>query len=84
MNKQLATQYFNFIKQAGFKYSKDDLGFYFDNGLKRFSVINTGPFMQCFYNKKQRNKWVLQDKSKSTTDLIQCLMWILKNIQVGN
>jgi hypothetical protein len=80
-NKQMVVQYFDFIKAAGFDYSKDNLGFYFDNGLKKFSVIKTGPFMQCYYNKMEKDKWVLKDKSQSTSDILVCLMWILKNIQ---
>lgn len=82
-NKQIISQHFNFIKQAGFSYSKDDLGFYFDNGLKKFSVIKTGPFMKCYYNKNEKDQWVLKDKSQNTTDILQCLMWIFAHIQNG-
>jgi hypothetical protein len=81
VNQAMVNQYFKFIKQAGFAYSKDSNGFYFNNGTKMFSIIKTGPFMATYYNKKKSNKWILQDKYKSTLKLIDCLQWILKKIQ---
>lgn len=83
MNKQLTTQYFNFIKQSGYEYSKDDLGFYFNNGLKRYSIMKTGPFFTCYYNKQEKSQWILKDKSMSMTDFVQCLIWVLKSIQTS-
>jgi hypothetical protein len=80
-NQQLVNQLFQFIKQAGYSYSKDDLGFYFDSGLKRFSIMKTGPFLKTYYNVKEKGKYKLKDKLASTMNLFECLQWILKKIQ---
>jgi hypothetical protein len=84
LNKQLTTQYFNFIKQAGYEYSKDDLGYYFDSGLKKFSIMKTGSMFECYYNVKQSNGgWGLKDKQLGIFDFVQGLRWVLTKIQQG-
>jgi hypothetical protein len=77
----LTNQYFNFIKQAGYKYWKDGLGYYFDNGSRRFSVMKTGPIFQCYFNVKDNGAWVLKDKSNGILDFDQCLIWVTNNIR---
>ena len=80
-NKQITTQYLGFIKQAGYQYSKDSLGYYLDNGMKKFSIIKTGPTFICYYNLKLDGGWVLQAKSQSILEFSECLRWVLTNIQ---
>ena len=82
-NQPMVNQYFAMIKNAGYKYSKDELGYYFDNGLKRFSIMRTGPFVQAFYNKREDGNWKLQDKQTTTIQLYESLQWILQKIQSG-
>jgi hypothetical protein len=80
-DKNIITQYFNFIKQAGYKYSKDNLGYYFDNGLKRYSIMKTGPMFICYFNIKVNSGFVLKDKSNSTINFEDTLRWVLLKIQ---
>jgi hypothetical protein len=83
-DRQITTQYLNFIKQAGYQYSKDVLGFYFDNGLKKYSIMKNGPLFQCYYNQKNGTGWALKAKSNTMFQFDECLKWILNNIQKGN
>ena len=80
-DRQRVTQYMNFIKQANYEYSKDSLGFYFDNGVKKFSVLKTGPTFNCFYNKLTDKGWVLKDRKVGFIDFASCLHWVLIGIQ---
>jgi hypothetical protein len=81
-NKQLVKQYLDYIKNAGYKYSKDSLGFYFDNNLRRFSVMKTGPTFQCFLNIRVESGWQLKTKSQAgIVEFYQCLIWINNCIQ---
>lgn len=82
-NNQLAKQYGQFLQQAGFKYSKDNLGYYYDNGTKRFSIMKCGPLFNCFYNIKINNNWVLKGKKNGIMQYEICLRWILEIIQKG-
>lgn len=85
LNRQLTTQYLNFIKQAGYKYSKDDLGYYFDNNLKKFSIMKVGPVFECYYNIKQGSGvWSLKEKKIGFLDFVQGLRWVLEKIQQGS
>jgi hypothetical protein len=81
VNQEMVNQYFKFIKEAGYDYSKDSNGYYFNNGTNMFSIIQTGPFMATYFNKNKSNRWILQDKRAATLNLIDCLQWILKKIQ---
>jgi hypothetical protein len=83
-DRKISKQYFKFIEQAGYLYSKDNLGYYFDNGMKRFSIMKTGPSFQCFYNKKSGQGFVLKAKSTNFIDFNHCLQWVLTNIQKGD
>lgn len=83
-NKELTKQYLNHIKNAGYQYSKDDLGYYFDNGKEKFSINKTGPFYKCFYNIRKNNTWELKNRKNPTMDFNDCLVWILLNIQQKN
>lgn len=80
-NKQLTRQYLQFIKQAGFKDSKDTLGYYFDNGTKKFSIMISGPTFNCFYNEKINSAWILKLKKPGVLNIEDCLKWILDCIQ---
>jgi len=82
-NEQLTRQYMQFIQQAGFKYSKDNLGYYFDNGTKRFSIMKTGPVFDCYYNIRVNGGWVLKLKKPGVLEFQMCLRWILDVIQKG-
>lgn len=82
-NDQLTKQYGKFLQQVGFKYSKDDLGYYYDNGIKRFSIMKCGSIFNCFYNIKVNDNWVLKDKKQGIIKYEICLRWILDNIQRG-
>ncbi len=76
MNKE----YFNFIKSKGYTYSKDCMGYYFDLNDKKFSIIKSGSYMQCFYNKKINNSWKLQSCSEHMLDINKCFLWIINII----
>lgn len=85
INKQLTKQYMGFIKQADFEYSKDKIGYYFDNGIKKFSIMQSGPLFNCFYNKKNdNNEYVLVDKRIGEFEFSNCCAWILSHIQKGD
>ena len=73
-------EYFNFIKKKGFKYSKNDMGCCFDYDDKKFSIIKTGSYMQCFYNKYVNNTWQLQSCSQHMIDIDKCFLWIINII----
>lgn len=80
-NKQLNTQYFNILKSLNYKYSKDQNGFYFDNGKDKFSVTKIGVnLFQCYHNQISNNQWVLKSKSNIMNDFLYCLMWIVNEI----
>jgi len=76
VDQQLVNQYFKYIKDAGYKYWKDDMGFYFEAGIKRFSIIKVGPFLDVYYNKKENGKYTLQEKITGKIQLLECLQWI--------
>jgi len=82
-NSQLTRQYMQFIQQAGFKYFKDAIGYYFDNGTKIFSIMQCGPVFNCFYNIKIDGAWVLKLKKPSVLSFEESLKWILYCIQKG-
>lgn len=82
-DKQLARQYMQFIEQAGFKYSKNVLGYYYDNGIKKFSIMKTGPVFVCYYNINVNGTWTLKQKSQNLLQFEICLKWILDIIQNG-
>lgn len=83
MYSQITNQRMQFIKKAGYQYSKDDLGFYFDNGKQRFSIMKTGPIFQCYQNIKTESGWVLKQRSNGILQFDECLTWILNIIQRG-
>jgi len=83
-DKTVTKQYFTFLEQAGYQYSKDNLGYYFDNGTNRFSIMKTGPLLMCYFNKKIGKSWNLKSKSQSFLDFNLCLQWILTQIQKGD
>lgn len=80
-NNGQTRQYMQFIQGAGFKYSKDDLGYYFDNGVKKFSIMKTGPIFNCFYNIKVEGSWTLKTKSLGVLQFDMCLQWVINMIQ---
>lgn len=73
-------QYFDIIKSKNYAYSKNEMGYYFDHDDKKFSIIKTGPYMQCFYNKRINDNWQLQSCSNHMTDINLCLNWIINKI----
>lgn len=75
-DQKLINQYFKFLKDSGYIYWKDKLGFYLSRGVKRFSVIQIGPFLDVYYNKKENGKYVLQEMLKGQISLLDCLKWI--------
>ena len=75
-DQKLINQYFKFLKDSGYLYWKDKLGFYLSRGIKRFSVIQIGPFLDVYYNKKEEGKYVLQEMLKGQISLLECLKWI--------
>lgn len=75
-DQKLINQYFKFLKDSGYTYWKDKLGFYLSRGVKRFSVIQIGPFLDVYYNKKENGKYVLQEMLKGQISLLECLKWI--------
>ena len=77
-DQKIVSQYFKFIQDSGYKYWKDPLGFYFERGLKRFSVIKIGPFLDVYYNLKENGKFVLQEKVTGKIQLLECLIWIFE------
>lgn len=80
-DENITRQYVKFIIQSGYKYTKDNLGFYFDSGNKKFSIMKTGPLFQCYYNENVDGQWVLKQKSNSIFEFSQGLKWILNIIQ---
>ncbi|MFW6008416.1 MAG: hypothetical protein ACOCP8_04030 [archaeon] len=80
-NQQIIHQYHQFIKQTGYKYSKDDLGFYFDNGKNKFSIMKSGPSFICYFNVRENNDWILKSKSHMMLQFDEGLRWVLTNIQ---
>jgi hypothetical protein len=74
------SQYFKTIKQAGYEYSKDSLGYYFTKGDKKFSIMKSGPLFKCYYNINNNGQWILQDNKSDFFDFEQCLIWILQKI----
>lgn len=79
--QQRVNDLYRMIRTYGFKISKDELGYYFDNGPHKFSIIKTGPFMKVYYNVLNVNHYELQDRLNTTMRMIDCLEWILKKIQ---
>lgn len=77
-NKQIINQYFKFLKDSGFKYWKDKLGFYLECNLQRFSIIQIGPYYDVYYNKKENNVFILKDKLTGQISLIKVLQWIFQ------
>ena len=77
-DQQMVNQYFKYLKDMGYKYWKDDMGFYFEAGIKRFSVIKIGPFLDLYYNKRINGKFTLQEKETGKLRMIDCLQWIHK------
>lgn len=77
-NKQIINQYFKFLKDSGFKYWKDKLGFYLERNLQRFSVIQIGPYYDVYYNKKENNQFVLKGKLTGQISLLKVLQWIFQ------
>lgn len=77
-NKQIINQYFKFLKDSGFKYWKDKLGFYLERNLQRFSIIQIGPYYDVYYNKKENNAFILKDKLTGQISLIKVLQWIFQ------
>lgn len=75
-DQKMINQYFKFIQDSGYKYWKDKIGFYFERGIKRFSVIRIGPFLDVYYNKKENGKYTLQEKITGQISLLVCLRWI--------
>lgn len=80
-NEQLTKQYMQFIEQAGYKDYNDNLGYYFDNGIKKFSVMKSGPVFNFFYNKKVDGAWILQLRKMGMLNFEECLRLILDCIQ---
>lgn len=79
--QQRVNELYKLIRNYGFKISKDELGYYFDNGPHKFSIMKTGPFMRVYYNILNVNHYELQDKLDTTIRMIDCLEWILRKIQ---
>lgn len=75
-DQQMVNQYFKYLKDASFKYWKDDMGFYFERGVQRFSVIKIGPFLDVYYNKIENGKYVLQEKKTGLIKVLDALQWI--------
>ena len=75
-DQQMVNQYFKYIQDSGYRYWKDNLGFYFERGKKRFSVIQVGPLMDVYYNIKQNGKYTLKEKLTGQVLLFNCLRWI--------
>ena len=79
--QQRVNELYKLIKNYGFKITKDELGYYFDNGPHKFSIMKTGPFFRVYYNILNVNRYELQDKLDTTIRMIDCLEWILRKIQ---
>lgn len=77
-NRQIINQYFKFLKDSGFRYWKDKLGFYLERNLQRFSIIQIGPYYDVYYNKKENNTFILKDKLTGQISLIKVLQWIFQ------
>lgn len=75
--------YYNIIKQAGYKYSKDNMGFYFDNGINKFSIIVIGNIYEFYFNKYENGIYNLIDKQVGVIDLNVILLKIIQIIQEG-
>lgn len=73
-------QYFDIIKSKNYTYSKTEMGYFFDNKEEKFSIIKTGPYMQCFHNKYINNNWQLQSCSNHEIDINRCLLWVISKI----
>lgn len=80
-DKQLVQQYRKIIRQAGFNESKNVLGYYYDNGLQKFSIMKTGPIFICYHNINTNGVWTLKQKSTGLLQLDICLQWIVNIIQ---
>lgn len=70
--------YFKLMKESGYRYWKDKLGFYFERGIKRFSAIRIGPYFDVYYNKKENGKYVLQEKITAQISMLTVLVWIFE------
>ena len=81
MFNDVTRYYMNAIKQYGFQYSKDDLGYYFDNGKSKYSIMKHGPIFQCYLNIKVETNWVLIGKSNGILEFNECLKWVMNSIQ---
>ena len=75
-DQKLINQYFKFLKDSGYIYWKDKLGFYLSRGIKRFSIIQIGPFLDVYYNVKENGKYTLKEVLKGQISLLECLKWI--------
>ena len=75
-DQKYVNQYFKYLKDAGFKYWKDKMGFYFEAGIRRFSAIQIGPFLDVYFNKKENGKYVLQEKKTGLIKVLDALQWI--------
>ena len=77
-------QYFKLISMLGYTYSKDELGYYFDNRYYRASIMKTGNYYNCYLNKKEDKKFILTDKLLASNSFNECLKWVVMSIQKNN
>ena len=77
-NKKLVGQLFAQLKSLGFFVEKDDLGYYFTSGYRKFSIMFCGPLFNVFYNEQSQGIWVTKSKKNNFLFLHDALLWIVQ------
>lgn len=77
-DQKMINQYFKFLKDSGYRYWKDKIGFYLERGIKRFSVIKIGPFLDVYYNRKENGKYTLKEKLTGQISMFTVVRWIFE------
>ena len=71
--------YINLLKTNGYIMTADKMGYYFDKGNKKFSIIKIGDIYNCYLNERndEHSSYALKENFVSQIQLSQCLRWIL-------
>ena len=72
---------FSFIKLKGYTQSKDVLGFYFDKGDRKLSIMRNASWFICYHNVKVNDSWQLVNKSQIFDNFGSALLWVAREIE---
>lgn len=72
MNHKIITY---FVK-IGYSFKKDALGYYFDKGFNRLSIMKVGPIFNCYHNKFNGNKFILINSKLNVMNEQEVFDWM--------